>query len=61
VFTDLGGNLDLDPSFADMPHLAAGSPLIDAGSCAGTPPLDFEGDARPSGPTCDIGADEVVP
>lgn len=60
-FNDLGGNLDVDPSFADLPHLAAGSPLIDVGSCADAPSTDFEGDPRPVGASCDVGADEFVP
>jgi hypothetical protein len=39
-------------------HLQAGSPAIDAGVCAGAPSNDFDGDQRPQGPACDIGADE---
>jgi len=37
------------------------SPAIDAGTCTGAPPTDFDGDLRPTGTTCDIGADEFVP
>ena len=40
---------------------ASGSPLIDAGSCTGAPALDIDGDPRPTGASCDIGADEFVP
>jgi len=62
--TDLGGNLNQDPRLkgpSASPHLKPTSPLIDAGICAGAPPLDFEGDPRPSGAGCDIGADEYAP
>src|SRR5262249_53727824 len=52
---DLGGNVDVDPDLARGFRLLAGSPLIDAGSCGGAPPNDFEGDPRPSGAGCDIG------
>jgi len=58
---DLGGNVDVDPGLARDFRLLAGSPLIDAGTCGGAPPSDFEGDPRPSGAGCDIGADEFVP
>ena len=57
---DLGGNLDVNPGLAGF-ALMAGSPLVDAGTCAGAPPFDIEGDPRPSGTACDIGADELVP
>jgi hypothetical protein len=63
TFNDLGGNLAVDPlltSRVDV-HLRAGSPAIDAGTCAGAPATDFEGDPRPTGAGCDIGADERVP
>ena len=61
--TDLGGNISSDPLFASATdaHLSAGSPAIDAGTCSGAPATDFEGDARPTGSGCDIGADEFVP
>jgi hypothetical protein len=42
-------------------HLTAASPstIVDAaGSCTGT---DFDGDARPVGAACDLGADERKP
>jgi hypothetical protein len=65
VVNDLGGNVSVDPQLArpggrDV-HLKPGSPLIDAGTCTGAPPTDFDGDPRPGGATCDVGADEVVP
>lgn len=61
TWNDLGGNLDVDPGFAKLFHLGPDSPLIDVGTCTGLPATDFEGDPRPSGATCDMGADEVVP
>jgi hypothetical protein len=63
TFNDLGGNVDTDPQFRDRrcTHLRASSPLIDAGTCAGAPPIDIDGDLRPIGGGCDIGPDEVVP
>ena len=63
ALTDLGGNINADPLFvsgSDI-HLRAGSPAIDAGTCAGAPTTDFEGDPRPTGAGCDMGADEFVP
>jgi predicted outer membrane repeat protein len=64
AFTDGGGNLDVDPLLVNPAagdvHLQAGSPMIDAGTCTGAPATDFEGDARPTGAGCDIGADESV-
>lgn len=61
TLNDLGGNLSADPRLDARYHLRTGSPAIDAGTCAGAPSTDFEGDPRPSGATCDIGADELVP
>lgn len=64
TYTDLGGNLSVDPQLVNARrdlHLKATSPAIDAGTCAGAPALDFDGDPRPTGATCDIGADEHVP
>jgi hypothetical protein len=60
---DLGGNISSDPLFAssDDVHLTAASPCVDAGTCTGAPATDFEGDPRPSGTGCDMGADERVP
>jgi len=63
-FNDLGGNIDADPLLVQRrrdAHLRPGSPAVDAGTCVGAPSDDFDGDARPSGPACDIGADELVP
>ena len=63
TMTDVGGNISAEPLFvsgSDI-HLSAGSPAIDTGTCAGAPTADFEGDPRPSGAGCDIGADEFVP
>jgi hypothetical protein len=62
-YTDLGGNISADPLFAtrDDDHLVAESPAIDTGTCTGVPATDFEGDARPTGGGCDMGADEVAP
>lgn len=61
--TGLGGNISSDPLFASAgdAHLSAGSPAIDAGTCSGAPATDFEGDVRPTGSGCDMGADEFVP
>lgn len=62
--TDLGGNIAADPALVRPPndlHLTAGSPAVDTGTCTGAPSSDFEGDPRPSGAGCDIGADEFVP
>ena len=61
--TDLGGNINANPLFTvpgDI-HLRAGSPCIDTGTCTGAPTTDFEGDPRPTGAGCDMGADEFVP
>lgn len=63
TYNDNGNNLNPDPGFRDPQnddfHLRFDSPMIDAGQCGGAAHwLDFEGDARPSGPGCDIGADE---
>jgi len=62
--TDLGGNISSDPLFVAAPaniHLSPASPCIDTGTCTGAPVTDFEGDSRPSGAGCDMGADEFVP
>jgi hypothetical protein len=64
TLNDLGGHISADPLLTDPnedPHLLSGSPAIDAGTCTGAPAADFEGDTRPGGTTCDIGADEFVP
>ena len=59
---DLGGNISSDPLFAlrDI-HLSASSPAIDTGTCDGAPTTDIDGDPRPTGAGCDMGADEFVP
>jgi hypothetical protein len=63
TFNDLGGNLDVDPLLASPVdvHLTPASPAVDAGTCTGAPATDFEGDPRPTGAGCDIGADELAP
>lgn len=61
---DLGGNLPPPAGVrakADgVARPVPGAPVVDAGTCAGALTLDFEGDPRPSGAGCDIGADEVA-
>ena len=62
TFNDLGGNIAANPLVSvSRVHLKAGSPCIDTGTCMGAPTTDFEGDPRPSGAGCDMGADEFVP
>jgi len=61
TFNDVGGNISADPRFARGIHLGAASPCIDTGTCMGAPTTDFEGDPRPTGAGCDMGADEFVP
>jgi hypothetical protein len=55
-------NILQDPLFVDILggdyRLKRGSPAIDAGLCGF--PFDFEGDSRPQGSGCDMGADEYV-
>ena len=61
VGSGASGNIDATCPTSDFPnyrHLA-GSPCIDAGSVAGAPTRDREGDLRDSLP--DIGPDEYVP
>jgi hypothetical protein len=62
-YNDVGGNISADPLFVGSrdEHLLPGSPAIDTGTCVGAPVTDFDGDPRPSGTGCDMGADEVVP
>ena len=60
VLNDLGGNVSVDPQLISY-RLAGGSPLVDAGTCVGVPSIDIDGDPRPTGASCDIGADEFVP
>ena len=58
------GNIDADPLFVDPGngdfHLTIDSPCIDAGTLAGAPEFDFEGDPRPLGDGVDMGADEYT-
>jgi len=61
IFNDLGGNIAADPLLNMRKFLTAGSPAIDSGTCTGAPATDFEGDPRPTGAGCDMGADEFVP
>jgi hypothetical protein len=61
AFNDLGGNISADPRLTAGLHLRENSPAIDAGTCTGAPATDFDGDTRPTGTGCDIGADEFVP
>lgn len=56
VFAD---PLFVDPAAGDY-HLQFGSPMMDAGTGAGAPPDDYDGDLRPTGAGVDIGADEVA-
>lgn len=63
IFNDLGGNIDADPLFVKKKdlHLTAASPARDTGTCVGAPVTDLDGDPRPTGPSCDMGAYEFVP
>ena len=58
------GNLSTDPQFVDAAgedyHLAAWSPVIDAGTPYGAPDHDYDGDPRPLGYGFDMGYDEFV-
>jgi len=49
-----------NPQLTSDGHLSAGSPAIDAGVCTGAPGDDFDGEHRPQGAACDIGADEFA-
>jgi hypothetical protein len=53
-----GHSVTVDPQLTSDGHLSAGSPAVDAGACTGAPSDDFDGDPRPRGAACDIGADE---
>jgi hypothetical protein len=59
------GSVHADPLFADDADgrrnygLQPASPAVDAGTCAGAPPRDFGGVARPQGGGVDIGPDEL--
>ena len=56
------GNSEGDPSFTDEAdydfHLSSSSILIDQGICDSNSSVDYDGDPRPTGIGCDIGADE---
>ncbi len=58
---DGGGNIDLDPQFADVDlRLAAGSPCLDAGdNSVVTAATDLDGNARIANGTVDMGAYEL--
>jgi len=61
--THIGGeshSLTSAPQLTTDGHLSADSPAVDAGVCAGAPTDDLDGDQRPQGPACDIGADEFA-
>jgi len=47
-----------NPQLTSDGHLCTGSPAVDAGICTGAPTTDYDGDPRPQGAGCDIGADE---
>ena len=61
--THLGGESHSQTSAPQLTadgHLLASSPAIDAGVCTGAPTDDCDGDRRPQGAACDIGADEFA-
>jgi len=53
-------SLTANPQLTADGHLSADSPAVDAGVCAGAPGDDCDGDRRPQGAGCDIGADEFT-
>lgn len=61
-YNNLGGNVSANPRLrsGESAQLRSDSPMIDAADCALAPSVDVDGDARPSGEGCDIGADEFV-
>lgn len=62
-YNDLGGNLSANPRLrsGERARLHPDSPMIDAAECSLASSGDIDGDARPTGAGCDIGADEFVP
>lgn len=56
-------NVELEPGFVNPSYvyLSPESSLIGAGSCGDGPSDDIDGESRPSGPGCEIGADEHDP
>jgi hypothetical protein len=64
IYTDDPTNIEQDPCFVESAvgnsHLRRNSPAIDKGICTG-PPFDYEGETRPQGTGCDMGADEFLP
>jgi predicted outer membrane repeat protein len=60
-----GGNVSpaVDPQFVSARgpnlHLKPTSPMRGLGNCALGPSDDIDGQSRPQGPGCDIGADEI--
>jgi hypothetical protein len=60
-FVDSDGDGSYDTWVLGDYHLAPSSPCIDAGTCDGAPPLDLDGNVRPTGVGCDMGAYEYVP
>ena len=53
-------SLTTNPLLGADGHLPAASPAVDAETCSGAPTDDFDGDPRPRGLWCDVGADEAA-
>jgi predicted outer membrane repeat protein len=60
---DGGGNASIDPRFVNASsgnlHLQPTSPVRDLGDCGLGPADDVDGQPRPQGAGCDMGADEI--